>query len=178
MPRNIEIKARLTEPSKARAIASRLSGVEPEHIQQHDVFFQSQAGRLKLRMFPDGSGELIQYDRPDTPSIRLSDYRIARTPDAAALLDILSRATAVVGEVRKHRLLYRVGQTRVHIDQVEGLGDFVELEVVLRPDQERAEGTRIADQLLDALEIDRTRLLGGAYVDLLAAMRTPVELGE
>ena len=178
MPRNVEIKAWLTDRAKACAIASDLSGAEPEHIHQHDIFFRSPKGRLKLRLFPDGSGELIQYDRPDTPSVKLSDYRIARTPDAEAMLDMLRQIVAVVGEVRKHRLLYQIGQTRIHIDRVEGLGDFVELEVVLSPHQDVDEGTRIADHLLEAFEIDRAQLVGGAYVDLIAATHVAVEQGD
>ena len=170
MPRNVEIKAWLTDRSKACAIALDLSGAEPENIQQHDVFFKSQKGRLKLRMFPDGSGELIRYDRPDTPGAKLSDYQIARTPDAETLLDILRQTVAVVGEVRKHRLLYLIGQTRVHIDRVDGLGDFVEFEVVLGPHQDQEEGIRIADKLLEAFEIDRAQLAGGAYVDLIGSV--------
>ncbi len=168
MPRNVEIKARLTDPAKTRAIASRLSAAEPEHIHQHDVFFKSRRGRLKLRMFADGTGELILYHRPDTPSAKLSDYQIARTPDAGTLLDILKQTAAVVGEVRKNRLLFLIGQTRVHIDQVEGLGDFLEFEVVLGPGQDQAEGTRIANQLLEAFEIDAAQLVAAAYVDLIA----------
>jgi predicted adenylyl cyclase CyaB len=178
MPRNVEIKARLTDPAQTRAIASDLSAAEPEHIQQHDIFFKSQRGRLKLRMFPDGTGELIQYHRPDTTSAKLSDYRIVRTPDAETLLDILKQTAAVVGEVRKHRLLYLIGQTRVHIDQVEGLGDFLEFEVVLRPDQDQEEGTRIANRLLEAFEIDGTQLVGAAYVDLIAGAQVAVKRGD
>jgi predicted adenylyl cyclase CyaB len=178
MPRNVEIKARLTDRSKACAIASGLSGAEPEHIRQHDIFFKSQRGRLKLRKFPDGTGELIQYDRPDTPSVKLSDYRIVRTPDAETLLDILRQTVASVGEVRKNRLVYLVGQTRVHIDQVDGLGDFVEFEVVLRPDQDQEEGMRIANRLLEAFEIDGTQLVGAAYVDLIAGVQVAVERGD
>jgi predicted adenylyl cyclase CyaB len=171
MPRNVELKAWLTDRSKACAIASGLSGAEPQDIHQHDIFFKSRTGRVKLRMFPDGSGELIQYDRPDTPSVRLSDYRIARTPDAQTLFDILTQTATVVGEVRKQRLVYLIGQTRVHIDCVDGLGDFVEFEVVLRPDQDLEDGIRIAEHLRQAFEIDRTRIVGGAYVDLIAATR-------
>ena len=167
MPRNVEIKVRLNEPSKAHAIAARLSGAQPEQIAQRDVFFTTAHGRLKLRIFADRQAELIQYHRPSTQGIRLSEYRIARTPDAPILLEILTRALGVAGEVRKIRSLYRIGQTRVHIDCVEGLGDFLEFEVVLAPNQSEAEGTRVAEELLKQFEIDRAALIGEAYVDLL-----------
>ncbi len=178
MPRNVEIKARLADRSSACAIAAGLSGTGPELIEQRDVFFGTRHGRLKLRLFPDGSGELIQYHRPDTASIKLSDYRIARTPDANTLLEILRQTVTVVGEVRKRRLLYLIGQTRVHIDDVAGLGDFVEFEVVLRPGQDEAEGNRIAGQLLETFGIDRAQLIGRAYVDLIGAQHATAEPGD
>jgi len=70
--------------------------------------------------------------------------------------------------VRKTRTLYFAGQTRIHIDQVAGLGDFLELEVVLQPEQSDAEGKIIAAALLSDFGIDKEQLIGRAYVDLLA----------
>ena len=67
------------------------------------------------------------------------------------------------------RQLYLAGQTRIHVDTVKDLGDFVELEVVLRDDQSEDDGVAIAHQLMHALGIAETDLLDVAYVDLLAA---------
>ena len=77
-----------------------------------------------------------------------------------------------MGTVRKTRTLYLVSQTRIHIDQVEGLGDFLELEVVLRKDQSEQDGKRIANTLLAEFNIAEEDLIADAYLDLLAA-RTP-----
>ena len=74
-----------------------------------------------------------------------------------------------IGEVKKDRTLYRIGQTRIHLDRVTGLGDFLELEVVLRPDQQESEGKKIADDLLSTFNIDKRDLIAEAYIDLLAA---------
>jgi adenylate cyclase class IV len=63
--------------------------------------------------------------------------------------------------------LLLIEQTRVHFDRVEGLGEFMELEVVLRDEQSDAEGTDIANQLMDALQIRPQDLLECAYIDLL-----------
>lgn len=60
-----------------------------------------------------------------------------------------------------------VGQTRVHCDKVEGLGDFAELEVVLEDDQSVEEGEAIANELMDKLGIDRSKLISCAYMDLI-----------
>jgi len=169
MPANIEIKAFLSNPSRAAEIAVRLSGSPPRIIPQQDVFFRSENARLKLRILGPDSGELIRYERTDLPDARRSQYQIARTSDPQALLEILTATLGAVGTVRKTRHLYLVGQTRVHIDEVEGLGSFLELEVVLQPEQTDAEGRRIAAQLLSEFAIEPGNLIGQAYVDLLRA---------
>jgi predicted adenylyl cyclase CyaB len=84
------------------------------------------------------------------------------------LLEILTKTLGKIGVVKKNRTLYLVGQTRVHIGRVEDLGDFLELEIVLRPEQSEAEGKDIAESLLLRFGIDRQQLIGEAYVDLLA----------
>ena len=160
MARNVEIKAPLVDAVRAREIARHLSGGDPETIDQHDVFYATPAGRIKLRIFADGSGELIEYQRPDLAGIRTSSYRLVPTPDARGLRDILKKLGAnVAGEVRKRRLLYMVGQTRVHIDRVEGLGDFIEFEDVLRDGQEESEGDEIARELMAAFGLERARFV-------------------
>lgn len=154
-------------------VAEARSDSPAETIVQHDFFFSCDKGRLKLRVFESGGGELIRYERQDVASARNSHYQIARTSDPEVLLDILTKSLGRTGEVKKTRLLYRIGQTRVHIDQVEGLGDFLELEVVLRPDQTEAEGRRIAEELLAEFGIKRQQLVAEAYVDLLSSLASP-----
>jgi predicted adenylyl cyclase CyaB len=72
-----------------------------------------------------------------------------------------------LGRVRKRRLLFLVGQTRVHIDTVERLGDFLELEVVLRPQQSQREGETIANDLMFKLGVSPDQLISCAYMDLI-----------
>lgn len=168
MARNIEIKARIASIEalmpKARALAQR----DAELIAQDDTFFRVPHGRLKLREFADGSAELIHYHRADTVDAKLSDYRRVTAPDAGALREALERALGLLGRVRKQRWLLLAGQTRIHLDRVEGLGEFVELEVVLRDDQTEGDGARIADQLMHELGLARAERIAGAYLDLLA----------
>ena len=168
MPSNIEIKAVLTNRAAAEATAARLSEVGPETIHQEDFFFSSNGARLKLRVLAPDYGELIRYERADIADARPSRYLIARTPDPQILFEILTATLGRTGVVRKTRTLYFAGQTRIHIDQVAGLGDFLELEVVLRPDQSDADGEIIAAALLSDFGIDKEQLIGKAYVDLLA----------
>lgn len=168
MARNIEIKARIDSIEalmpKARALAQR----DAELIAQDDAFFRVPHGRLKLREFADGRAELIHYHRADTVEAKLSDYRRVPVPDAAALREALERALGMLGRVRKQRWLLLLGQTRIHLDRVEGLGEFLELEVVLRDDQAESDGVRIADQLMHELGLARAERIAGTYLDLLA----------
>lgn len=169
MASNVEIKARLRDPAAVAARARRLAGAPPALIEQHDTFYRAARGRLKLRRFPGGGGELIWYDRPDATGPKTSDYLLCRADDTAALDAVLARGLDPVGDVRKRRHLYLVGRTRVHLDEVAGLGDFLELEVVLAEGEDAAAGRAEADRLLAALGIAPDDLVAGAYIDLLAA---------
>lgn len=136
-------------------------------MQQEDIFFLVPEGRLKLRIFSKDSGELIFYRRDNLSGPKASNYFISRTNDPHSLREVLSMALQVRGTVKKIRKLFLIGQTRVHLDKVDGLGDFVELEVVLRDDQPEREGQRIAQDLMRQLEIDEKHLLANAYIDML-----------
>jgi len=167
MGRNVEIKARISDATDVSRRAAALSGSQGRRIDQQDTFFPCRKGRLKLRAFTDGSGQLIFYDRPDVRGPKTSEFSLAPTSDAESLCDVLGQALGVRAVVRKVRRLYLVGQTRVHIDQVEGLGEFLELEVVLDEGQTESEGAAIAAQLMERLAVDETQLVHGAYVDLI-----------
>ena len=139
-------------------------------------FFHVRDARLKLRTVHSSSGaapqgELIRYRRDDLAEVRCSNYSIARTPDPQILRDILSGTLGVIGIIKKTRTLYLAGQTRIHIDRVEGLGDFLEFEVVLRENQSEDDGKHIAKHLLADFGIDARDLIAEAYVDLLRLKR-------
>ena len=172
MARNVEVKERIDSVESMLARAQLGADGPPQRIEQDDTFFACAQGRLKLRDFGDGSGELIHYERADSSGPKLSDYVRASTSDAAALREALSRAQVVIGRVRKTRLLLLVGQTRIHLDRVEGLGDFIELEVVLLAEQSEAEGVATAEALLGQLSIKANQRIAGAYFDLLSIPST------
>jgi adenylate cyclase len=167
MPSNIEIKARLRDPAGTRALVEKLSNTPAETIEQHDTFFPNPHGRLKLRQFSPGAGELIFYTRADIAGTKQSDYAIAPTSAPEHLRAVLSAALGVEQTVTKTRLLFRVGQTRIHLDSVVDLGSFIELEVVLGADQPPEEGHRIAQELMSVLDIRESDLLDCAYADML-----------
>jgi predicted adenylyl cyclase CyaB len=180
MPRNIELKARAADPRRQQEIASALSDVAPEVLCQEDVFFAVSRGRLKLRILDAGIGELIYYEREDRPDPKPSDYLVAPVGDPLALRRLLERALGLRGVVRKIRTLYRSGRTRIHLDEVEGLGSFLELEVVVRSEEGPEDCLREARSLASSLGIRGEDLLDRAYIDLieLAAGDPPSPTGR
>lgn len=167
MPANIEIKAYSRDFDTVRRIAEGLSDTPCEVIHQVDTFFNCPSGRLKLRELGPEYAQLVGYQRQDVSGPKHSEYYISETRDPQGLKGILSRAYGVRGVVTKVRYLYLVGQTRIHLDDVQGLGKFVELEVVLRPGQSDAEGQAVAEDLIHKLGIQPGDLIEGAYMDML-----------
>jgi predicted adenylyl cyclase CyaB len=167
MGKNVEIKARIREPDALRVRVEAQAERPGELLDQEDIFFHAPKGRIKLRTFSDGRGELIAYDRPDETGPSLSSFHVHRTDNPGGLRSFLTDVLGVRGVVRKRRLLYRIGQTRVHLDDVEGLGAFLELEVVLHDGQSQEEGARIAADILATLGISDEDRIACAYLDLL-----------
>lgn len=167
MARNIEIKARVVDLDALAQTVRHLATEGPVAIAQDDTFFRCDAGRLKLRVFSDNAGELIFYRRADQPGPKESFYLRTPTSEPAALRNTLALAYGVVGRVVKARTLYLVGRTRVHLDRVQGLGDFMELEVVLRDDESLGDGVQEAHTLMAQLGVAAGQLVETAYVDLL-----------
>lgn len=171
MARNIEIKARVADAAALRERARALATAPEQLIEQDDSFFVLPAGRgrLKLRQFADGSAELIHYQRADDTGAKASDYVRVPVGDGEACREALSRALGLLGRVRKRRVLLMAGRTRIHLDAVEGLGDFMELEVVLQDGEADAAGVAEAEALMQALGLADAPRLAGAYLDLLQA---------
>jgi predicted adenylyl cyclase CyaB len=167
LPANVEIKARVQDWETLRQRVDALAGPPNALLCQEDTFFRTPQGRLKLRILAPDHGQLIYYERPDRAGPKTSHYILADTTEPHALGQVLSEALGVRGVVRKQRWLYWVGHTRVHLDQVEGLGDFVELEVVLQPGQGDDDGLAVARDLMAKLGIQEEDLVQGAYMDLL-----------
>jgi predicted adenylyl cyclase CyaB len=167
MPSNIEIKARVRDFAALQSRAEALSDTPVQIIPQEDTFFNVPKGRLKLRQLGPAHGQLVYYERPDQDGPKRSNYLLAATADPAALKTALTAALGVRGVVRKTRLLYLAGQTRIHLDDVESLGQFMELEVVLEAGQTDTEGQAIAEDLMHKLGVQPSDLLEGAYMDML-----------
>lgn len=167
MSSNIEVKAVVRNFLEVRSRAEALSDRPLEVISQEDTFFNVEHGRLKLRKLAANQGQLIYYERPDQGGPKRSDYSIAETFDPEALKKVLGLANGIRGVVRKTRYLYMVGQTRIHLDDVDGLGQYLELEVVMQNGQTDLEGQRIAIRLMQKLGIQEEDLVEEAYMDLI-----------
>jgi predicted adenylyl cyclase CyaB len=167
LPSNIEIKARTRNFAELKSRAEKLSDTSVQVISQEDIFFYVERGRLKLRILAPDQAQLIYYTRPDQEGPKRSDYHLSHSSDPEGLKRVLELAYGIRGVVRKTRYLYLVGQTRVHLDDVEGLGQFMELEVVLEEGQSDAEGQKTAEDLMSALGVEGGDLIDGAYIDLL-----------
>ena len=171
MTSNVEIKAHLS-PEQSKRVQEKaltLSPIGPTVLYQTDTFYKVPIGRLKLREFRDGTAELIAYERPDRAGPKHSSYVRSPCSDPKSLHEALARSLGIRGVVEKHRKIIHVGQTRVHFDEVVGLGCFLELEVVLKENQSLEEAEKIAAELMDAFEVSSESLIEGAYIDLLEA---------
>ena len=167
MARNIEIKTRIKDFEKLAAKVAAIADKGPFELFQDDTFFTCPSGRMKLRTFSATEAELIFYRRPDQTGPKESVYSIAPVTAPDKIREVLSQAYGQTGRVIKHRTLFLIGRTRVHLDKVEGLGNFLELEVVLSEKEASEDGAAVADELLFKLGIQPENLIDGAYVDLL-----------
>ncbi len=163
---NIEIKAKAHEPDRLRQVLANLGQSTCEVIFQEDVFFHTPKGRLKLRILARDRGKLIYYERDNIAAPKQSNYLIVPS-DPTSLKILLSTTLGVRGVVKKQRLLYRIGNSRVHLDDVDRLGFFVELEVVLNERQASEDGKFVAEEIMKQLGICETDWVACAYIDLL-----------
>lgn len=164
--KNIEIKARITNYEKVKRLVEELCPIPIQTEQQADTFFNTPKGRLKLRESDDKSA-LIYYDRPNSFEPIQSDIVISFIENPSTLKSVLSKSIGIRGIVNKKRILYKYEQTRIHLDDVKGLGKFIELEVVLKSDQTLKDGEMIANKLMDKFGIQKTDLIDVAYIDLI-----------
>ena len=166
--RNVEIKARIGSVEAMTPRVAALADQGPIELEQDDTFFACERGRLKLRAFSAAEGQLIFYQRPDQTGPKESFFVLSPTASPDTLREALTLAFGAAGRVRKHRTVYLVGRTRVHLDRVERLGELLELEVVLRPGESTEAGVKEARALMATLGIADDQLIDGAYVDLIA----------
>lgn len=166
---NVEIKALLRDQAAVRNRLAALGARWEAELLQTDTYFQTGRGRLKLRQAPNAEDELIFYFRPDTADSKLSDYSVVKVGVDQRIGTMLSQALGVRVVVRKRRELWRLGNIRVHLDEVENLGRFIEFEAELGIDRDEASCRAQTDKLVARLGLAPADLVAGSYSDLLLA---------
>jgi adenylate cyclase, class 2 len=165
--RNLELKACCANLEACRQALSRL-GIRLHQVElQTDTYFHISNGRLKLREIEGLTAALIWYERPDSEVERISLYHLARVADPDAMKALLAPALGVRGQVSKRREIYLWHNVRIHLDEVAGLGSFVEFEAVLGPEDDEATAHRRLEHLTRALQLDPSDYRGKSYADLL-----------
>lgn len=168
MRRNVELKAVDRDPARTLARALAAGAVDLGTLAQRDTYFAVPRGRLKLREERDRPALLIAYDRADDAVARPSEYELVEIADPAALADALERTVGVRGVVEKTRHLLLWEETaRLHLDEVRGLGSFVEIEAVASARSDLARERDQTRRLADALGLEPADAVPRSYVDLL-----------
>jgi len=167
LQRNIELKAQCTDLERARSAIVQLGARDAGVQHQIDTYFNVLQGRLKLREINGERAELIWYERSDQAAARDSRYRIVQVSNPQELAAVLTDACGVRGRVIKRRHVYLYHNVRIHLDVVEKLGTFVELEAVMTPGEEDGAARRRLEQLTRAIGIRDGDLCSGSYSDLL-----------
>jgi predicted adenylyl cyclase CyaB len=169
--RNIEIKLRVEDLEGYREKFRLIKGiVQRKSIDQVDTYFNSPSGRLKLRQVTgtQNISELIFYERADTAAPRLSTYIITPVSEPDGIAQSLSEALGVKTVVRKHREVYTWRNVRIHMDTVEGLGSFVELEARLCEGEPAASGEKLIELTLAKLGLEADCAIECSYGELAA----------
>ncbi len=165
MPVNLELKAKITSPSRILRTLQKM-GRASESLIQTDTYFRIKKGRLKLREFGDGKAELIFYHRKEKKGRRWSNYSILSIPNIKKTKEFLKGAFGVDVVVRKSRHVYYYrGQARIHLDRIKKLGMFIEFEVFLKRDRKKA--ILLFNELVDLFGIERKNIIRSSYSDLI-----------
>lgn len=171
--RNVELKARDHDLAGSLAVCRALGAEDHGEIRQRDTYFNVASGGVKLREESPGHAHLIQFERSHEPQQRESRYRIVVIEDGPALRAVLDAALGVKVVVAKRRRLHVWREVRIHLDEVDGLGTFIELEPVAPPESDLTREHALVRELREAFAITDARLLSRGYADQLLGRPTP-----
>lgn len=166
---NLELKVRGIDHEAARQTLKSMGATDQGASRDVDTYFGVRSGRLKLRRTGGSTaGTLIFYDRQDEPASRPSEYQLACVDDAEGVGSLLAAALGTIVHVRKTRQLFLFGVTRIHLDEVDGLGRFLELETVLGevPGADARAEHKFVKQ---TLALDQAEPVASSYGDLVLA---------
>jgi adenylate cyclase, class 2 len=166
MPRNLELKASILSIESMRALARQCGAEFRGVLLQEDTYFCVRNGRLKLRECTGRPAELIFYERAEQTSERWSTYSTVVVPEPVALKQQLSSALGVRVVVKKKRELFLHEGTRIHLDEVEGLGTYLEFEIPVHDEEEAASKMKF---LRERFGVAEQSIFTASYSDLIIA---------
>src|SRR5579859_5386459 len=164
---NIELKARDRDPAATLARCLALGAEDCGFLEQRDTYCMERSARLKLREQGKAGSELIAWGRPDSLEPKESTYVLATVVEAGPMAEALEYALGppvVVVSKRRHLLLWE--RVRIHLDEVDGLGSFLEFEAVLEPGADAEASAEAHEQLArlrDALGVADEALVSVGY---------------
>jgi len=161
--KNLEIKTSVDSFAKIRQIIISDSFSSTVELQK-DIYYKVNAGRLKLRIINNETGNLIYYNRSDKNSIKTSNYLISSTKEFKELDEILRSQFDLMVCVDKKREVFIKKNIRIHLDTVVRLGKFLEIEIIYS-DLPKAKAT--LNSLISKLELNKTNFIKRSYSDLL-----------
>jgi predicted adenylyl cyclase CyaB len=163
----VELKVRVGDPT-GLAVRLREEGAQfRTTLHQRDVYFPARFGRLKLRSQSPGEDQLVQYRRANLASTKDSRIELAALPRGHGIERVLRTALGVDVVVSKTRRVYEWQGTRVHLDRVDELGNFLEFEQPVRSAAEASRAHRDLKVKLARLGISPGALERVSYSDLL-----------
>ena len=168
---NIEIKASSRQDEAIRKVLTSRGARFAGEDHQVDTYFNVSSGRLKLRK-GNIENSLIYYNRSDQAGPKRSDVLLVRQPDPV-LKGLLTASNGVKVVVDKRREIWYDGNVKIHLDRVEGLGTFVEIEAI------DSDGTyseeRLLEQCTQFMELFAVQprdLIERSYSDLILELRS------
>lgn len=168
---NIEIKARCNDHSQVEKVMQRMNIPFESSEAQADTYFNVPNGRLKVREYGNKNAVLIPYIRPDLNKPRSSDYVLLDINEPNHTIDLLENMFGIRLVVEKVRKIYLYDNIRIHLDFIEDLGKFVELEGVITQEDQREETLQKIELLMELFEIKENDIVENAYVDLLEKVK-------
>jgi adenylate cyclase, class 2 len=151
-----------------KALGAQAHGV----LIQRDTYFYAPHGRLKLREEEGATPHLIAYERPDQAGQRASSYWIAHVDRVDEMKATLSSALGIKVVVAKRRCLFLWKEVRIHLDEVEGLGNFIEFEAVAPDGSDLSREEAHVAAMRREFAVDDSDLIDGSYCDLALAGAT------
>jgi len=169
--KNIELKFRCKDFIHALKAVKILSAINKGVLKQTDIYFNIKPGRLKLRTINNAEHQLIYYKRANIKGSRVSNYFIEENYHLNRVENILESIYGIKAVVTKKRRLFIYKNCRIHLDEVKGLGKFIEFEVVCSNIIEEQNASRLMDFMKREFKVITNNIIKNSYSDLVIGLK-------